>query len=112
MIHGIGEQDINQLQNISHSTANVLSEDIMPYLLLDLREKDQYDSCHIITALNYPIAMLSRSVNNETKELLAYKNQEGKIIVLYDEDEKIAPRAAATLVERGYDNIFMLSGGN
>jgi centrosomal protein CEP41 len=65
----------------------------------------------VITALNYPVAMLSRTMNNETPELLAYKNQPGKIIVLYDDDEKLTPRAAQTLVERGYDNMFMLSGG-
>jgi hypothetical protein len=39
------------------------------------------------------------------------KNREGKIIVIYDEDERIAPYAATTLVQRGYDNLFMLSGG-
>lgn len=33
------------------------------------------------------------------------------VILLYDNDEKIAPGAATTLVQRGYDNIFMLSGG-
>jgi len=42
---------------------------------------------------------------------LGKKNREGKIIVLYDEDEKIAPIAASTLVQRGYDNVFLLSGG-
>ena len=83
----------------------------MPYLLLDIRDKDEYEKSHIKTALNYPIAMLSRSINNESKELLEYKNQEGKIILIYDDDEKLATRAAATLVERGYDNLFMLSGG-
>ena len=39
------------------------------------------------------------------------KNQEGKIIVLYDNDELLAHRAATTLVQRGYDNLFILSGG-
>ena len=39
------------------------------------------------------------------------KNKPGKIIVIYDEDERIAPMAATTLVQRGYDNLFMLSGG-
>lgn len=92
---------------------NKLQQDLdLPYLLLDLRDKDDYEKCHIISALSYPTAMLSRSVNNETKELLAYKNQPGKIVVVYDDDEKIGPRAATTLVERGYDNIFLLSGGN
>jgi len=33
------------------------------------------------------------------------------VILLYDNDEKIAPAAATTLVQRGYDNVFMLSGG-
>ena len=39
------------------------------------------------------------------------KNKEGKIILLYDDDERISHRAATTLVERGYDNLFMVSGG-
>ncbi|RMZ98237.1 centrosomal of 41 kDa, partial [Brachionus plicatilis] len=83
----------------------------LPYLLLDIRDRDEFSQCHIISALSYPIAMLSRSVNNETQEMLAYKNQPGKIIVIYDDDEKLAPRAASTLVQRGYENLFMLSGG-
>ena len=79
--------------------------------MLDIRDRDEYEQCHIITALSYPTAMLSRSINNETPELLAYKNQPGKIIVIYDEDEKIGTKAGTTLVERGYDNLFLLSGG-
>ena len=39
------------------------------------------------------------------------KNAVGKIIIIYDEDERLAPHAATTLVERGVDNLFMLSGG-
>ena len=35
----------------------------------------------------------------------------GKIVILYDEDERLAPHVATTLVQRGYDNLFMLSGG-
>ncbi len=90
---------------------NQEKSDNTPYLLLDIRDRDEYNQCHIITALNYPAAMLSRSINNETKELLLFKNQPGKIILIYDDDERIAPKAATTFVERGYDNLFMLSGG-
>ena len=39
------------------------------------------------------------------------KNKPGKIIILYDEDERIAPQAATTFVQREVDNLFMLSGG-
>ena len=124
MIRGIGELDTSEKENTSGNSKagrqfalaernlQKLQQDLdLPYLLLDLRDKDEYDQCHMISALSYPTAMLSRSVNNETAELLAYKNQPGKIIVVYDDDEKIAPRAATTLVERGYDNLFLLSGG-
>ncbi|KAJ8301371.1 hypothetical protein KUTeg_020358 [Tegillarca granosa] len=34
-----------------------------------------------------------------------------RLVVLYDEDERITPYAANILTERGYDNLFMLSGG-
>lgn len=30
---------------------------------------------------------------------------------MYDEDEILAPQVATTLMERGYNNVFMLSGG-
>ncbi len=30
---------------------------------------------------------------------------------MYDEDEILAPQVATTLMERGYENVFMLSGG-
>ena len=40
-----------------------------------------------------------------------YQNNKTKIIVVYDYDEAIAAKFATTMMERGYDNIFMLSGG-
>lgn len=39
------------------------------------------------------------------------KNAAGKIIIVYDEDERIASQAATTMCERGFENLFMLSGG-
>ena len=56
--------------------------------------------------------MAGTSHSNSNSSLLAYKNQPGKIIVLYDDDERLAPKAATTLCQRGYDNLFLLSGGN
>lgn len=82
-----------------------------PYLLLDVRDRDQYDRCHIISAHSFPIAMLSRTMNPYTKEVLEYKNALGKIIIVYDEDERTASLAATTMCERGFENLFMLCGG-
>lgn len=39
------------------------------------------------------------------------KNKPGCCIVIYDDDELVAPTVASTLVERGYENVYMLTGG-
>ena len=39
------------------------------------------------------------------------KNQESKLIILYDLDDKSVAQNAHTLVQRGFDNIYVLSGG-
>eukprot|EP00118_Oscarella_pearsei_P011104 m.72001 g.72001 ORF g.72001 m.72001 type:complete len:231 (+) comp35768_c0_seq16:485-1177(+) len=107
-VRGVGEVPTASAQS---QQGQVPSTADSPYLLLDVRESDAYDACHIVGSLNYPTAMLSRSCNYFTKEILAYKNKTGKIIILYDEDERLAPNAATTFVQRDVDNVFMLSGG-
>uniref|UniRef100_A0A672LZE0 Centrosomal protein of 41 kDa-like n=1 Tax=Sinocyclocheilus grahami TaxID=75366 RepID=A0A672LZE0_SINGR len=118
VISGVGEMDLDKngqksIQNSPVSTSNITECPYpdCPYLLLDVRDREQYDQCHIISAYSYPIATLSRTMNPYTKEVLDYKNASGKIIILYDEDERIASQAATTMCERGFENLFMLSGG-
>uniref|UniRef100_A0A8C9ETY4 Centrosomal protein 41 n=1 Tax=Pavo cristatus TaxID=9049 RepID=A0A8C9ETY4_PAVCR len=78
---------------------------------VDVRDRDAYDQCHIVGAYSYPTAMLSRAMNPYTNSILEYKNAHGKIIILYDDDERLASQAATTMCERGFENLFMLSGG-
>eukprot|EP00903_Cladosiphon_okamuranus_P010426 g9862.t1 len=46
-----------------------------------------------------------------TAELHTYKNREGGLVVLYANDDAEACHAARTLIHRGFDNVFVLSGG-
>nr|XP_002124082.1 centrosomal protein of 41 kDa isoform X1 [Ciona intestinalis] len=114
VIRGVGEVDM--MDNNKHSD-NELAAALetpypdCPYLLLDVRDQDEYAACHIVGAKSYPIAMLSRTMNNFTREILEFKNCPGRIIIIYDEDERIGTVAASTMVERGFDNMFLLSGG-
>ena len=39
------------------------------------------------------------------------KNKPGKVIIDYDEDERIAPNVASVFVQKDVENVFMLSGG-
>lgn len=108
VVTGTGELDSSKEQE---DPEVIQQPSVCPYLLLDLRDKDDYDNCHIIPAKSYPATMLSRSCNYFTQDILEYKNKAGRIIILYDEDERIAPQAATVFVQRGVDNAFMLSGG-
>ena len=36
---------------------------------------------------------------------------QGKIIVIADSDESLSAKFATTMIQRGYDNVFVLSGG-
>ena len=45
-MRGIGEMDVNQPAPVS----NIQSiDDSCPYLILDIRDRDEYDACHLIT---------------------------------------------------------------
>lgn len=43
--------------------------------------------------------------------VLSQRNKPGHIIILYDDNERMAPKAATVFVQRGVDNVFLLSGG-
>lgn len=82
-----------------------------PYLILDIRDQENYKKGRIVTSKSYPASRLIRSVNYETKDMLKYKNVPGKLIIVVDADESMSAKFATTLIQRGYDNIFVLSGG-
>ncbi|NWZ57430.1 CEP41 protein, partial [Haliaeetus albicilla] len=112
VISGVGELDIEKdTPKKVGAQAKDLPYPDCPFLLLDVRDRDAYDQCHIVGAYSYPIATLSRTMNPYTNSILEYKNAHGKIIILYDNDERLASQAATTMCERGFENLFMLSGG-
>ena len=43
--------------------------------------------------------------------MVVQKNSSDRIIIVYDEDERVAPRVVTTFIQREIDNVFMLSGG-
>ncbi|KAM8892257.1 centrosomal protein of 41 kDa [Spinachia spinachia] len=112
VISGVGEMNVDQNHRSAPGPqpADGPYPDC-PYLLLDVRDRDQYDCCHIIGAHSFPIATLSRTMNPYTKDVLEYKNAAGRIIIVYDEDERTAGQAATVMCQRGFDNLFLLSGG-
>jgi centrosomal protein CEP41 len=79
------------------------------FLLLDLREPEEYDFWRIKESINYPAANIAR--DKIIPELYRFKNKSNKLIIVYMSDERKGCQAANLFVEKGYDNVFLLSGG-
>uniref|UniRef100_H0VCE9 Rhodanese domain-containing protein n=1 Tax=Cavia porcellus TaxID=10141 RepID=H0VCE9_CAVPO len=103
VVSGVGELDLDKglVKKVEPNTKDKPYPDCS-FLLLD---------GHIVRAYSYPIATLSRTMNPYSNDILEYKNAHGKIIILYDDDERLASQAATTMCEWGFENLFMLSGG-
>jgi rhodanese-related sulfurtransferase len=72
--------------------------------VLDVREEGVFAQAHILTASNAPISRFERIVPT----LLPRR---ATPIVLVDEDERLADRAARILAAHGYDAVSILTGG-
>jgi len=81
------------------------------YLLLDLRDEVEHQIGHIATAVCYPHTQLTHSTNYFSTEVYRYKNRPDRMIIIYDDDERIAAPAAKLFVERGVENVYVLTGG-
>lgn len=91
---GIGELDSSQ-DNDDFSR----DKPLRPFLFLDVREGDQYLNSHLALAISYPHARLNRCYDYELPCMLRLKNKPRAVIVVYDDDESIASKAATTLTQ-------------
>lgn len=93
--------------NTSEQTLPAIND----YLVLDCRSADEYEQCHIVGALHYPKLKLNHATTPFLSEMYAFKNKEGKLIVLYDLNESLAVQMANLVYQRGIDNVGMIAGG-
>jgi rhodanese-related sulfurtransferase len=72
--------------------------------LLDVREEGVFSKAHLLTAANLPLSRLEMRID-------AMVPRPSTRIVLCDDDERLAQRAAAVLRRFGYLSISVLAGG-
>ncbi|EKX42259.1 hypothetical protein GUITHDRAFT_111821 [Guillardia theta CCMP2712] len=80
-------------------------------LILDLRSQEEFDSFRIKGARSFPASMMSRSMYQFTPEIMQFKNKDGKLMVLYDLEERISVAIGNLWYEKGIDNFVILTGG-
>lgn len=79
------------------------------FVLLDLRDEDEYRMFHIREALSFPAPNITR--DRFPPQVCRLKNVAQKYIVAYAWDERPGVEAAQKFSERGFDNVYLLSGG-
>eukprot|EP00598_Pedospumella_elongata_P000775 CAMPEP_0184969446 /NCGR_PEP_ID=MMETSP1098-20130426/2191_1 /TAXON_ID=89044 /ORGANISM="Spumella elongata, Strain CCAP 955/1" /LENGTH=331 /DNA_ID=CAMNT_0027491207 /DNA_START=130 /DNA_END=1125 /DNA_ORIENTATION=+ len=104
----IAETTNNSLKIVSYSeTAGPVYE--KPYLILDVRELDYFNEYHILQARSFPYQMLRRDQMHS--EVYRFKNKPETLIIICCDDEKISHESAKVMVDRGVDNVYLLTGG-
>lgn len=81
----------------------------MDLLVLDVRSSSDFDICHVRNARCYPKELISH--DKISTELYLFKKQTDKKIVVYDVDDKATAKTATLMMEKGFTNVYALSGG-
>ena len=89
--------------NISAQEAKEIMDTETGYVILDVREQDEYDQGHIPGAVLLPY----ESVDELAEEMLPDKDQ---MILVYCRSGRRSKIAAEALVELGYTNIREFGG--
>lgn len=114
-IYNWNQPDEDARSQVSNLTSITIKTEQLPtgiqtdFLLIDLREPEEYEKYHIREALNFPGTHIKR--DKFIPQMYNYKNKENKIIVVYHFDEKPGMDYTTQLCEKGYDNLFLLNGG-
>merc|ERR1712217_201487 len=78
-------------------------------VLLDLREPDEFEKCHLPLAVNYPATKINR--DQFSPELHRCKRDPSKLLVVYHTDDASTAGVATLLVQKGWENVHALNGG-
>eukprot|EP00448_Togula_jolla_P038988 CAMPEP_0170646128 /NCGR_PEP_ID=MMETSP0224-20130122/43462_1 /TAXON_ID=285029 /ORGANISM="Togula jolla, Strain CCCM 725" /LENGTH=214 /DNA_ID=CAMNT_0010977419 /DNA_START=31 /DNA_END=675 /DNA_ORIENTATION=- len=78
-------------------------------VLLDLRDADEYEVCHLPKAESYPATKINR--DQFIPELLRCKRDPKIILVVYHKDEQATAAVATQLVQKGWETVYALNGG-
>mmetsp|Transcript_14980 Transcript_14980/g.25494 ORF Transcript_14980/g.25494 Transcript_14980/m.25494 type:complete len:238 (+) Transcript_14980:2-715(+) len=103
------QSNVTAVSAVTYATDQLGITDQTSFLLLDLRDPDEYDFWRIKESINFPAAKIAQ--DKMIPELYRFKNKADKLIIVYMNDERKGCQAANMLAEKGYENVFLLSGG-
>lgn len=106
---GVSVGGVSQISAVTYATEMLGITQNTKFLLLDMRDPEDYQLYHIKEAINYPAPNIGR--DKIIPELFRFKNQPDKLIIIYMSDERKGTAVAQVFFEKGYENVYLLSGG-
>ena len=100
-------QTIMTVKTVTNEVVDINDE--TDYVILDLREPDEYREYHIKDSISFPVPLVNRNQFNKT--IIEYKNKANHLIIVYHNDEKHGIPAINVMAERGFENAYLLSAG-
>lgn len=88
--------------DINASQLEQLMNSNNPPIVLDLRETYYYNNKHMLGAESLPMEYLKEQLD---------KLDKSKVIVVYDNEDKISRDAAKLLADNGFKQVYNLAGG-
>jgi len=107
--HMTQKSDISRVSAITYATEQLGINDNTEFLLLYLREPDDYELFHIKESINFPGPNILR--DKSLPEFYRFKNKPDKLIIVYHSDERNSIPFATQFFEKGYENVYLISGG-
>ena len=100
---------VSQASAVTYATDMLGITSDTTFLLLDLRDPEEYAMWRIKEAINFPGPNISR--DKIIPEIFRFRNKPDKLIIVYMQDERKGTQYAQLFYEKGYENIYLLSGG-
>ena len=106
----------NSIFSTNYSSITAQSNNFRPkdinnkyFIIIDLRDKEEYDKLHIIESINFPAINIKR--DKFPLDMVLMKNKPGKIIFMYHNDIKKGIKYINDCLDKGYSNIVFLDEG-
>lgn len=80
-----------------------------PYLILDARSQGEFQAGHLLQAYSFPHTDLLR--DRLHPKIYEFRNKGDALIIVYCDNEQTSRTACKMMVDRGIDNVFLLTGG-
>lgn len=103
------KSNITNVTAVTYATEMLGNLNEIDFLILDLREPCEYQRIHVKEAESFPGVEINR--DKFTQRMIMMKNKESKMIILYHNDERNGVPYANALFQKGFDNVYFLSGG-